>query len=233
MIRSRQRFMRSIVPAAVLAVLVFAAGAWAQPAQPPAHDYRQWEKDIAAFEAADKAAPPPKHAILFVGSSTIVRWKTLQQDYPKFPIINRGFGGNEIADSTYYASRIIFPYEPRRIFIRAGGNDLHAGKTPEQVLADFKVFVATVHAKLPDTEIVFISLAPAIARWDERDATRKLNALISDFINRTPRVQYVDAYNITLDANGQPRPELFVEDKLHLSAEGYKLLIERVRPYVR
>jgi lysophospholipase L1-like esterase len=162
-----------------------------------------------------------------------VRWKTLQQDFPKFPIINRGFGGNQIADSTYYADRIIIPYRPRRIFLRAGGNDLHAGKTPEQVLADFKAFVAKIHASLPETEIIYISLAPAIARWDERDATRRLNTLVADYVNRTPRVQNVDAYNITLDAQGQPRPELFVEDKLHLSPEGYKLLIERVRPYVR
>src|SRR5262245_37142859 len=108
---------------------------------PPAHNYAQWEKDVAAFEAADKVNPPPKNALLFVGSSTIVRWKTLLQDYPSFQIINRGFGGNEIADSTYYADRVIIPYEPRKIFLRAGGNDLHAGKTPAQVLADFKAFV--------------------------------------------------------------------------------------------
>jgi len=218
--------------AIVLCALLVAG--WIHPAvQAPAHDYAKWEKDVAAFEAADKTSPPPKNAILFVGSSTIVRWKTLPQDFPKFPIVNRGFGGNEIADSTYYADRIIIPYRPRRILLRAGGNDLHNGKTPEQVLADFKAFVAKIHARLPETEIVFISLAPSIARWDERDAARKLNALVADYVNRTPRVQYIDAYNISLDAKGQPRPELFVEDKLHFSPEGYKLLIERVRPYVR
>jgi lysophospholipase L1-like esterase len=216
-------------------ILLLAAGALVrtQAPQPATHNYAQWEKDVAAFEAADKTNPPPKNAILFVGSSTIVRWKTLQEDYPKFPIVNRGFGGNQIADSTYYADRMIVPYKPRRILLRAGGNDLHAGKTPEQVLADFKAFVAKVHKSLPETEIVYISLAPSIARWDERDATRRLNTLVADYVNRTPRVQYIDAYNITLDAQGQARPELFVEDKLHLSPEGYKLLIERVRPYVR
>jgi lysophospholipase L1-like esterase len=227
----RNRTLRA--GACAILLVAVATIARAQPAQPAPRDYAQWEKDIAAFEAADKTSPPPKNAILFAGSSTIVRWKTLQQDFPKFPIINRGFGGNQIADSTYYADRIIIPYRPRRIFLRAGGNDLHAGKTPEQVLADFKAFVAKIHASLPETEIIYISLAPAIARWDERDATRRLNTLVADYVNRTPRVQNVDAYNITLDAQGQPRPELFVEDKLHLSPEGYKLLIERVRPYVR
>ena len=180
---------------------------------------------------SDRTAPPPKNALLFVGSSTIVRWKTLQQDYPASPIINRGFGGNQIADSTHFADRMIFPYQPRMIFLRAGGNDIHSGKTPEQVFADFKAFVATVHAKLPKTEIVYISLSPSIARWDERDAGKKLNTLIADFVNRTPRLQYIETADLVLDATGAPRPELFVEDKLHFSPEGYKLLIERVRPY--
>src|SRR5688572_19482185 len=141
----------------LLAILFCAAWSFAQaqsatPAAPaPAHDFARWEKDVAAFEASDRTAPPPKNALLFLGSSTIVRWKTLQQDYPGHAIINRGFGGNEIADSTHFADRIIFPYQPRTIFLRAGGNDIHNGKTPEQVFADFKAFVATVRAKLPES----------------------------------------------------------------------------------
>ena len=222
-------------------LLLGAAGtsaAQTAPAAPPAaapavHDFARWEKDVAAFEAADRVSPPPKDAILFVGSSTIVRWKTLAQDFPGVPVVNRGFGGNQIVDSTHFADRMIFPYRPRTIFLRAGGNDIHAGKTPEQVFADFKAFVATIHAKLPQTEIVFISLSPSIARWEERDANRRLNALIADYVARTPRLKYIDTYDLPLDAKGQARPELFVEDKLHFSPEGYKLLIERVRPYVK
>ena len=47
-----------------------------------------------------------------------------------------------------------------------------------------------------------------------------------------PRLKYIDTWSISLDEKGQPRPELFVEDKLHFSPEGYKLLIERVRPFI-
>ena len=228
---NRKRGFLAILFCAVWSVAHAQSAAPAAPAKPD--DFARWEKDIAAFEASDRTAPPPKNALLFVGSSTIVRWKTLQQDYPAHQIINRGFGGNEIADSTHFADRMIFPYQPRTIFLRAGGNDIHNGKTPEQVFADFKEFVATVHAKLPKTEIVYISLSPSIARWDERDAGKKLNALIADFVNRTPRLKYIETADLVLDAKGEPRPELFVEDKLHFSPEGYKLLIERVRPFVR
>lgn len=220
---------------ALLVTLLGSAGIAARDRQsaPAARDFSQWEKDVAAFEAADRTNPPPTDATLFVGSSTIVRWTTLQEDFPDQRVINRGFGGNQIVDSTHFADRMIVPYRPRRIFLRAGGNDLHAGKSPEQVFQDFRDFVATIHAKLPNTEIVYISLAPSIARWEEREATKKLNALVEEYVKKGRRLKYIETYDTTLDAKGQPRPELFVEDKLHFSPEGYKLLTERVRPFVK
>ena len=196
------------------------------------HDFARWEKAVAAFEAADKADPPPKGQILFLGSSTIVRWKTLAQDFPNHRIINRGFGGNQICDSTHFAERVIFPYEPKAIFLRAGGNDIHSGKTPERVFADFQEFVAKVHHRLPQAEIFFIGLAPSVARWKNADKEKALNGMIEQYARGNPRVTYIDTYSMTLGADGQPRPELFVADKLHFNAEGYKLLAERVRPFL-
>ena len=222
--------MRVLMLRRSVAVILLLAAGVAVRAQ--SASFAKWEKDVAAFEAADRTSPPPKNALLFVGSSTIVRWKTLDKDFPNQPIINRGFGGNEIADSTHFADRIIFPYRPKMIFLRAGGNDIHNGKTPEQVFDDFKTFVSKVHGKLPDTEIAFISLSPSIARWAERDANQQLNTLIEGYVKGKPRLKYIDTWSISLDAQGQPRPELFVEDKLHFSPEGYKLLIERVRPFI-
>ena len=196
------------------------------------HDFAKWEKDIAAFEQMDRTNAPPKAGLVFIGSSTILLWKTLAQDFPEQRVINRGFGGSEIVDASHFAERVIFPYAPRMIFLRAGGNDLWAGKSPEQVFADFKEFVAKVHAKSPKTEIAFISLSPSIARWKQADKEKAVNTMIEEYIRKTPRLKYVETYPMVLGADGQPRPELFVADKLHFNAEGYKLLVERVRPHL-
>ena len=204
-------------------------GGWVIGAE-PGHDFGKWEKEIAAYEKADREKPPPKGGVLFIGSSTVRLWKTLDKDFPEHRVINRGFGGSEIVDSTHFAERIIFPYEPRMVLLRAGGNDIHNGKSPGQVFSDFKEFVAKVHSKLPETEVVFISLCPSMARWAEAEAGRSLNAMVERFAKETPRVSYVDTYDMSLGPDGKPRPELFVDDKLHFSAEGYKLLAERVRP---
>ena len=144
---TRSRFFVLRVPlAALLALSVCSLTTAKSPSQP-------WEGDIRAFEAADKKSPPPQGGILFIGSSGIRMWKTLAQDFPEHQVLNRGFGGSQIADSVYYANRIVFPYKPRLIVLRAGGNDIAAGKTPEQCAADFRVFVEKVRAKLPETRI--------------------------------------------------------------------------------
>lgn len=196
------------------------------------HNFTRWEKEIAAYEQMDGTNPPPKVALLFIGSSTVRLWKTLAQDFPEHRVINRGFGGSQIVDSAHYAERIIFPYEPKMIFLRAGGNDLWAGKSPEQVFAEFKEFVTKVHAKLPETEIMFISLCPSVARLKQAGKEKALNTLVHEFARQTPHVKYIETYSMSLGPDGQPRPELFVADKLHFNVEGYKLLAELVRPHL-
>jgi hypothetical protein len=196
------------------------------------HNFAQWEGEIAAFEQSDITNPPPKGAIEFLGSSMIRRWSTLAQDFPGQPVFNRGFGGSEIVDSTHFAPRVIFPYAPRMIFFRAGGNDLWAGKSPEQVFADFREFAATVHAKLPATEIIFISWSPTPSRWKQHEQEKELNRLVKKFVRQTPQLKYIETYDLPLGADGHPRPELFVADQLHFNAAGYQLLAARVRPFV-
>jgi len=196
------------------------------------HDFVKWEKDILAYEQSDHTNPPPKGALLFIGSSTIRLWKTLAEDYPGQRVINRGFGGSEILDSTHFADRIVFPYEPKAIYFRAGGNDIAAGKAPEAVFEDFKDFVAKVHAQLPGTDIYFISWNPTPSRWQNRDKEALLNRLTKELAEVTPHVKYIEASSMVLGEDGKPRVELFMADKLHFNAAGYKLLAERVRPFL-
>lgn len=197
-----------------------------------AHDFGKWEKEISAYEQMDRTNPPPKQGVLFVGSSTIRLWKTLDQDFPGQRVINRGFGGCEIEDCTHFAGRIVLPYQPRLIFFRAGGNDLWDGKSLERVFADFKDFVVKVHAKLPETDVYFISWSPTIARWKQADKEKALNTMVAAYARQAAHVKYIETYGMVLGSDGKPRAKLFVDDQLHFNAEGYKLLVERVRPYL-
>jgi lysophospholipase L1-like esterase len=210
------------------AVLLDSPCAWAQAARGP----ERWEKDIQAFEAADKTNPPPRQAILFIGSSSIRLWKTLAQDFPGHRVINRGFGGSEIADSVHFASRIAVPYAPRLIVMYAGGNDLNAGKSPEQVCADFKAFVAAVRAQLPRTRIAWISVAPNPARWAQVEKVRALNRMVEDVCRAGENLAFINVFSQMLGEDGQPRPEIFSADRLHMNALGYGLWTRIVRPFL-
>lgn len=198
----------------------------------PSIDSLKWEKSIKAFELADLKKPPVQGGIEFVGSSSIKKWVSLEQDFQGYPVFNRGFGGSQIIDSYDYASRIIIPYAPRKIFFHAGDNDLAAGKSPEQVFNDFVKLVTFIHSKLPKAVIYFISLKPSEKRWKLHLDEQIVNKSIEDYTKTHPFLIYIDCYTMVSDAVGKPRPELFAEDKLHLNVAGYKLLTEKVRPYL-
>jgi lysophospholipase L1-like esterase len=145
-------------------------------------------------------------------------------------VINRGFGGAHFADCTEFADRIICSYQPSTIVFRTGGDDLEAGLSPDEVFADFVAFMAEVRSKLPETWIVFISLRLTPKRQELEEKTKALSALIAAYIEWARRMIYVDIYDLVLDSSGEFRTELFDEDRLHFSPEGYKLLADIVRP---
>jgi lysophospholipase L1-like esterase len=193
----------------------------------------KWEKDIAKFEQADQQNPPPKDAVLFVGSSSIRMWHTLAKDFPGVAVINRGFGGSQIPDSTEYAERIIWPYQPRQIVFYAGDNDIAAKASPQKVLEDYKAFVAKVREKLPETPIIFLSIKPSVARASMLPAQQEANALVRDYIATDKTQTYVDVATSLLGADGQPNPALFVEDGIHMKPEGYALWTKILTPLLK
>jgi lysophospholipase L1-like esterase len=190
----------------------------------------RWDTDIAVFEARDRTNPPPKDAILFIGSSSIRLWKTLERDFPEHHVINRGFGGSEIGDSVHFVDHIVVPYRPKLVVMYAGGNDINAGKTPEQVAGNFKAFVEKVRARLPQTRIAYISIAPNPARWSQVDRVKRANELIREFTRTNANLAFIDVFPHMLGEDGQPRPEIFVEDRLHMNERGYALWTKLVRP---
>ena len=193
----------------------------------------RWQKDILAFAKKDAEKAPPENPIVFTGSSSIQKWKTLEEDFPGLPVMNRGFGGSEVFDSFTYAHLTVIKYKPRLVVMYAGGNDINAGKTPQRVFADFKAFVTKVHAALPGCRISYISNAPNPKRWSMIKQMRETSRLIEEFTKTDPRLQFINVYPHMLGADGLPKPDIFVEDKLHMNAKGYAIWKEVVGPYLK
>ncbi len=192
----------------------------------------QWEPVIRQYENEDHARGCPKGGILFVGSSTIRLWKTIEQDFAGYPVVARGFGGSIIADNTYFVDRIVFPFEPRQIVFYAGDNDLAQHRDPARVLADFEAFVGRVHARLPRTRIAFLPVKPSVSRWAWIDKIRQANDLVQARCARDPRLLYIDTFNPSLGPDGKPRRDWLLADGLHLNRDGYAAWAQIIRPHL-
>jgi lysophospholipase L1-like esterase len=222
----------------LIAGLTVGLGVRAQGQCPPARvpavvgQPQPFEDEIAQFEAADKINPPPQHAVLFVGSSSIVVWPNLRADFPNTQVVQRGFGGSNLGQIVHYAPRIVLPYCPRLIVLYAGDNDLAEGGTPEQILSDFKSFVGLVRQSMPRTRIVFVSIKPSTSRVTLIDKMRLANALVRQYVETDPTLTYVDVFTPMLGSNGLPRDELFQSDLLHMNAKGYALWRDLLQPVV-
>lgn len=190
----------------------------------------RWQKEILAFATQDAEKAPPANPIVFTGSSSIKRWKSLADDFPGLPVMNRGFGGSEVFDSFNYAHLTVTPYKPKHVVVYAGGNDISGGKTPERVFSDFKAFVAKVHAALPECRISFISSAPNPKRWHLIEQVRELNRIVEEFTKSDKRLQFINVYPHMLGSDGKPLPDIFVEDQLHMNEKGYAIWKEIVGP---
>jgi lysophospholipase L1-like esterase len=198
------------------------------------NDQDRWEPAIKKFEEADKLSPPAQNAIVFIGASSIVRWN-LKESFPELgaEAINRGFGGSLAADSTRYADRIVIPYKPRMVVFYAGDNDVEANHTPQQIADDFAAFERKVHAALPATQIVFISIKPSIRRFPWIEQIKGANALVRQYCATHPHLTYVDIVPQMLGPDGKPRKELLVEDGLHMTPAGYKIWNDALRPILQ
>lgn len=218
---------------ATLICCAFSAASVVQvtPTTRPAAGVERWESAIAAFEAYDRKNSPPKDAILFVGSSSIVNWPTAAS-FKDWTVLNRGFGGSTFAELNAFVSRIVTPYRPRAIVVYSGDNDAAAGTSARQIADDFAAFVQLVRKDLPETPIFCLSIKPSPSRWKLWSTMNEANGLIADVCRATPTLHYIDVGALLIDVHGEPKPALFLEDKLHLSPAGYELWTKAIRETV-
>jgi lysophospholipase L1-like esterase len=212
----------------LLALLVFGvSSAVAVPAADP--DPNRFTEQIQSFDEWDSKNAVPAEPVLFVGSSSIRLWRT-RESFPDMPVINRGFGGSHISDVIHFAERIVLPYRPEVIVFYAGDNDVAGGKSPLRVFGDYCRFVALVHAAMPETRLVFITIKPSGRRWSLWPEMKKANDLIRSFSQGNERLFFADLATPLLGDDGRPLDRLFLDDRLHLNAQGYAAWTRALRP---
>jgi lysophospholipase L1-like esterase len=205
----------------------------AAPVQTIAPNQPPFWNEIAEFKRRDSIQRPPANAILFVGSSSFRKWTGVQNDFPGYPIINRGFGGSTLDDVIRYAGEIIYPYRPKEVVIYCGDNDLAAGKSAKKVYKRYVRLYDMIRKRLGgEIDIVYVSIKPSPSREKLMPEMEQANDLIRNFMAERSHASFVDVYHLMLNSQGHPIDNLYVADKLHMNEKGYKIWQQAIQPYL-
>jgi lysophospholipase L1-like esterase len=194
----------------------------------------QFADDIRKFKTSDSINLPPQNSILFIGSSSFTKWENVQNYFPAFTIINRGFGGSCLTDLILYANDIVFPYHPKQVVIYCGENDFASSDsvTPAIVNSRFVQLFKLIRNKMPDVKITYVSLKPSPYRWHLKEKFISSNKFIRNFLRKQPNTSFVNIWNKMLGSNKQPRENIYVEDQLHMNSSGYMIWKKAIEPHL-
>jgi lysophospholipase L1-like esterase len=174
-----------------------------------------------------------KDIILFTGSSSIRMWQNLQQSFPGYKVLNRGFGGSTLADLDLYLPDIVFPYQPKQIVIYSGENDIATDSvSAEQVLTRFQSVFQKIRAKLPSVPVEYISIKPSPSRLKFLPVIKEANELIRNYLRGQSNTHFIDVFSSMIDGDGQPKKGIYLEDDLHMNPKGYEIWQAIIQPYL-
>lgn len=195
-------------------------------------DPERFRKEVDSIVALNRSVDKT-NLVLFTGSSSIRMWSSLKSDFPKHNVVNMGFGGSEMADLLYYASDIIVPLTPKKIFIYEGDNDISFGRTIKDILSSADSILLLVRKDLPQAEVIFISPKPSLSRWNLKEQYEAFNTALKDWAADKKRVKFADVWTPMLDKSGTVKKDIFIEDGLHLNKKGYAIWTATLKKYLR
>lgn len=193
-----------------------------------------WQ-DIQEFKKKDQQTPPQKDAILLIGSSSFTKWQDVSDYFPGKTIINRGFGGSRLIDLNYFSEDLLSPYQPKQIIVYCGENDFADDKNlkADVVVERFKTFYQKIRSKFPNIEVDYISIKYSPSREHLWPQMKEANKKIKKFMKKEKKAEFIDITKVMNDSKGNIRKDIFVEDMLHMTPEGYRLWTSVMNPYMK
>ncbi len=185
-------------------------------------DPLRFSKNIKKFAWQDAKNRYPTKPLLFIGSSSIYMWKTADA-FPDKAIINRGLSGAHISDINYFYPSIVAPYSPAKVLFYCGDNDIAASKSADKIVTDFTIFATRLSSDFPKAKLLFLAIKPSSARWNLWPKMKQANGFVENFCKTSNKCTFVDVASPLLNQTGNPNPELFAPDGLHLNAAGYNV----------
>jgi lysophospholipase L1-like esterase len=189
-------------------------------------------KEVQALKQKDSLAFPAPGQTLFIGSSSFTMWKDAQDYFPKHKILNRAFGGSTLLDMIRFRYEVVFPYQPKQIVLYCGENDFASSDTVtvSMVVERFKTFYSLMRARYPVVPFLYVSMKPSPSRAHLMPKYKEANQLIAEFLKQDKKSAFADVYSKMLKADGSPMDDIFLQDRLHMTAKGYAIWKKILEP---
>lgn len=209
----------------IIALLIIPVMAMGQTDNP-------FENEVKAIQQKnDSLWDSSRPTIVFTGSSSIRFWEDVQERFPEHQVLNTGFGGSQFSDLELYLDELILNYEPVKVFIYEGDNDIFAKKRPRKIVKTAEGILDKLQLGNPEMEIVLISAKPSISRWKYRGRYRRLNRKLDRLASKTDRIDFVDVWYPMLDKR-KVKQDIFIEDGLHMNDKGYDIWYDVIKDYI-
>lgn len=172
-----------------------------------------------------------KETVVFTGSSSIRMWHNVQEMFPDHQIVNTGFGGSQASDLLYHLESSILKYNPKKVFIYEGDNDIFLKKKGKDIIITLSEIIKKIKDKNPKTEIVLISAKPSISRWNLKRKYKGLNRKMAKLAKQLDLVSFCNVWN-TMLTKRKLKQDIFIQDGLHMNAKGYDLWYHVIKNYL-
>ncbi|MBW6480884.1 MAG: hypothetical protein K0B37_15750 [Bacteroidales bacterium] len=192
----------------------------------------KWGESIVRYECQDSVSMPEPGGILLLGSSSFTIWQDVQDYFPGRNIVNRGFGGSQMCDVLYFKERLILPYQPVQIILYEGENDIALGKMPETIFLELVQLVNWTKTQFPDIRISVLSMKPSPRRWEFKETMLEMNRKLKQYARETESIDFINIWDPLLGSDGKPVDDNYLDDLLHLNANGYKIWQKAISPFL-
>lgn len=175
---------------------------------------------------------------LFLGDS-ITEYYDLDKYFPDIPVVNSGIAGDTTDDILSDMKRRVYDYNPSKVFILIGTNDMLEDKTNEEIVNNIKEIVNGIKENRSEAEIYIESIYPVNRSMDRRlymvgsrqnKDIIEINKMIKEYCDEEG-LTYINTYDELLDEDGNLKKD-YSEDGLHLSSEGYDVVTESLEKYL-
>jgi len=172
-----------------------------------------------------------RETVVFTGSSSIRIWRDLEKSFPDHQIVNSGFGGSQATDLLAYSDQLILRFNPKKVFIYEGDNDISAKKNPKEIIVTTEAIISRIREKNRNMKIVLIAAKPSIARWNLKQKYKRLNRKFRKLSKKDPLIDFADVWQPMLERR-KVKQDIFIEDGLHMNERGYELWYEVIKNYM-